>query len=300
MLAEVLYMTNSLREAWTRAEAAPCTNATDHQPKMCDTQRPRGVLVFPPGVEHGRLTPSADLTDFIEHYWWVRWNVASPSVSEVLSYPSVHIVCEREAARVVGVVRGRFTRRLEGQGSVFGIKFHPGMFRAFSAEPAFRLTNRTRRLGGELGEMGRSLADRLLELKSEGERAIMVERALRETRPDRPANALLARDIVGRVRRDGSLKSVAALASVAGMSERALQRLFRDYVGVSPKWVVRRFRLQEAAERLAGGNETVAAVAAMLGYFDQAHFVRDFKSVVGRTPIDYVRESQRSSNEEST
>jgi AraC-like DNA-binding protein len=41
-------------------------------------------------------------------------------------------------------------------------------------------------------------------------------------------------------------------------------------------------------------------VAAMLGYFDQAHFVRDFKSVVGRTPIEYVREAQRFSGKDST
>lgn len=262
-------------------------------------ERPRGILVFPDGAEHGRLAPTQDLADFIEHYWWVRWNVASPRSSEVLSYPSVHVVCEGEEARVVGVVRGRFTRRLEGQGSVFGIKFHPGMFRAVSSEPMFRLTNRTRPLADELGDAGRSLAKRLQRAGSDAERATLVEDVLREARPERSQNALLARDVVVRVRQDASLKSVASVAHVAGMSERALQRLFRDYVGVSPKWVVRRFRLQEAAERLATSNETVAAVAAILGYFDQAHFVRDFKSVVGRTPIDYVREAQRSTGKEA-
>lgn len=224
----------------------------------------------------------------------MRWNVASPGVSEVLSYPSVHVVSENGEARVVGVVRGRFTRRIEGQGEVFGIKFHPGMFRAFSPEPAFRLTNRTRPLGDELGEGGRSLGARMLELGSELERATHAERVLSEANPKRAPNALLARDIVLRVRSDSALSSVAAVAGAAGLSERALQRLFRDFVGVSPKWVVRRFRLQEAAERLATEDATVASVAAALGYFDQAHFVRDFKSVVGRTPIDYVREAQRS------
>ena len=252
-------------------------------------------MAFPPGGEHGRLRPSQDLADFVEHYWWVRWDVPEPYVSEVLSYPSVHVVYEGDEARVVGVVRGRFTRRLEGQGEVFGIKFHPGMFRAFSAEPAFRLTNRTRPLGGELGTSGRALTSRLKQASAASERVSLAEAALRETEPERSPNALLARDIVTRVRRDPALQSVASVASAAGMSERALQRLLREYVGVSPKWVVRRFRLQEAAERLVAGDATVAAVAAALGYFDQAHFVRDFKGVVGRTPIDYVRETQRSS-----
>jgi AraC-like DNA-binding protein len=279
----------------------PCTNATGSDPKNGEpTETPRGVLVFPPGVEHGRLRPSPDLSDFIEQYWWVRWNVAEPAVSEVLSYPSVHVVCEGADARVVGVVRGRFTRRLEARGEVFGIKFHPGMFRAFSSEPAFRLTNTTRPLSDELGERGPSLSRAIFATSTDLERAAVAENVLRDARPQRPADAALARDIVLRVRTDTSLQNVAAVARAAGMSDRALQRLFRDYVGVSPKWVVRRFRLQEAAERLAAGDETVAAVAAALGYFDQSHFVRDFKSVVGRTPIDYMRMQRRGPKSDRT
>jgi hypothetical protein len=62
------------------------------------------------------------------------------------------------------------------------------------------------------------------------------------------------------------------------MSPRSLQRLFRRYVGVSPKWVLRRYQLHEAAERIAEGRDGgAAATAPELGYFDQAHFVRDFK-----------------------
>src|SRR5687768_11557347 len=115
MLAEVLYMTNSLPEAWMPNRLAPCKNAT----KPETPPRPRGVLAFPAGGEHGRKGPSQDLADFVEHYWWVRWDVPEPYVSEVLSYPSVHVVYEADEARVVGVVRGRFTRRLEGRGEVF-------------------------------------------------------------------------------------------------------------------------------------------------------------------------------------
>jgi AraC-like DNA-binding protein len=64
--------------------------------------------------------------------------------------------------------------------------------------------------------------------------------------------------------------------------------------------VVQRFRLQEAALRLATTETTVATVAAELGYFDQAHFVRDFKSVVGRTPVDYAREASSSRKQKGT
>ena len=61
------------------------------------------------------------------------------------------------------------------------------------------------------------------------------------------------------------------------------------YVGVSPKWVIKRNRLQDAAEQLAGGAVSCAQMALELGYFDQAHFIKDFKSIVGKSPAEYAR-----------
>src|SRR6202044_2078162 len=77
----------------------------------------------------------------------------------------------------------------------------------------------------------------------------------------------------------------------AGLSERKLQRLFSDYVGVSPKWVMRRARLHEAALRVdADGPASVdwAALAADLGYADQAHLTRDFTATLGVPPTRYA------------
>ena len=68
-----------------------------------------------------------------------------------------------------------------------------------------------------------------------------------------------------------------------------LERTFRRCVGVGPKWILRRFRVHEACERIAAGAPPCwSALAAELGYFDQAHFIRDFKSQVGRTPAEYA------------
>ena len=68
-----------------------------------------------------------------------------------------------------------------------------------------------------------------------------------------------------------------------GMNKRTLQRLFAKYQsGVSPKWVIQRYRLHEAAEQLAAGSSIgQSALAADLGYSAKAHILRDFISVVG-------------------
>lgn len=70
---------------------------------------------------------------------------------------------------------------------------------------------------------------------------------------------------------------------------RTMQRLFRRYVGAGPKWVLRRYRLQDGAHLLAQGNDAeLARLAADLGYFDQAHFSHDFKAQIGLTPAEYA------------
>lgn len=272
------------------AQSEACKNATEPRPK---TEPVPGVLYDnPAGVENGRLWPSDALSAFVEHFWWVRWRVTEPRSADVLSYPSVHVVFEGEGARIVGIVRRMFSRRIEGEGSVFSVKFWPGMFRPLHGAPAWHLTDKEVPLAGELGRDAVELAFELARQPTDLERAKLLELALLAALPAPNPDAVLARDLVSRVRQEVTILSVSALASESGLTVRGLQRLFRDYVGVSPKWVVRRFRLQEAAERLRSGGDTVASVAADLGYFDQAHFVRDFKAVVGRTPTDYVSQAR--------
>ena len=87
---------------------------------------------------------------------------------------------------------------------------------------------------------------------------------------------------------DPSITRVEHLCAHAGYSKRTLQRLFREYVGVTPKWVLDRIRLHEAAERMADGDADWASMALDLGYFDQAHFIKAFKAVVGRSPAVYA------------
>ena len=79
------------------------------------------------------------------------------------------------------------------------------------------------------------------------------------------------------------------MARLGGMSVRTLQRLFASYVGVSPKAVLARYRLQDAAAAIdAGTVDDLAGLAAALGWFDQAHFSREFRGVVGMTPSAYL------------
>jgi AraC-like DNA-binding protein len=130
----------------------------------------------------------------------------------------------------------------------------------------------------------------MAEADDELELVTVVERSLREHRPDVDPAADLATAAVQRVIEDPGLHRVDTLADRVHLSVRQLQRLFSDHVGISPKRVIRRYRLREVSQRLdEGAAVNWGRLAAELGYADQAHLTRDFAAVFGEPPTRYAQ-----------
>ena len=250
---------------------------------------PRGILHRAPSegrTAHRRWAPPEDLAPFVEHFWAVHWDLPEPFLQETLPHPSVHVVLENGQARVAGVVRGRFSRILEGQGRVFGIKFRPGGFYPFVGWPVSRIANRVVPLREVFGRGCTSLSSHPDDDRtSEG-----AAEFLRSRRPVRDPAAEETSRIVERIAAERAITRVEDLVSGLGWSTRRLQRQFSRYVGIGPKWVIQRYRLHEAVESIkAGAVVDWPQLALDLGYFDQAHFIRDFKALVGRPPAEYEK-----------
>ena len=255
--------------------------------------KPRGILHLPaahPLTGYARYWPADGLAPFVEHLWTVEWDLPSPSTSEVLSHPSVQLVIEKGASRVGGVHTGLFTRHLEGKGRVLGVKFRPGGFRPLFGRAVSELTDRMIPVAEIFGRAAEGLEERALAHDGH-ERAFgeIQEFLARVTPPPDPTVDLLA-SVAERIAADREITRVEQLVPITGIPLRRLQRLFDDWVGVPPKWVIQRYRLHEAAERIAlGGALDWPDLALELGYADQAHFIRDFRKLVGRSPGDYAK-----------
>ncbi len=255
---------------------------------MIKTEKPIGIITAFPGnrVRLTRFYPSEQLAPFVEHYWMVSWELEGepPFVSETLPHPSVHLVFEKDRPRLVGVQEGKFSRRLEGNGHVFSAKFKPGGFFPFTGKSVSALTNRTVPAAEVFGETISGMAGQIMTAGVE-EKVALMEKFLLSLHPAAYPEMELLQRLCAQITGHRAITRVEQVAEAAGMSVRRLQRLFSQYIGVSPKWVVRRYRLHDALERLkAGETDSLAGLAADLGYADQAHFNRDFKKIVGTTP----------------
>jgi len=258
----------------------------------------RGILRSPagPGIYgHSRRRPAPELGPWILHYWLVDWDLAEGvrQTVETLPHPNVQLVFtsgETATVEVHGVYTGKFRRVLEGRAQVFGVKFRAGGFRAFLGRPVAALRGKGIAAAEVFGREIERLAPTLTGDGPEEEKIAAANRFFLDRIPAPDADGERAASLVNLILSTPEVGSVGALASRAKLSERALERLFREYVGVSPKWVIRRYRMHELVERLnAGGRVDWASLAAELGYFDQSHLIRDFRRLTGYTPEKYRR-----------
>lgn len=262
------------------------------------TGRTRGLVSRPSGPEVTAFLcpPPADLADIVEVFWVGRWCMPGDRehVTELLGDPCMHLAFERcgefEEARLVGVWTKLWRRSLRRQGFVRAAKLRTGAGTELWSSPASAFTNRITPLDALVGSRALTLCEYVLAPEKDTDGlAALAEWLRRERRPEQSEQARLVQVLMDRVRSNPDLTRAEDLAHAAGLGLRALQQLFRVHVGASPKWLIRRYRLQEVASQLEAHQVVhLAQLAARLGYADQAHLSRDFKSATGKTPREFA------------
>ena len=219
----------------------------------------------------------------------MRWALVLPYRQTVIPDPCVNLAVERGRSGIFGVASKSFSRLLEGRGLVFGVQFLPGTFRSFLGKAVASLTDRSIPIADVFGASNREWEEAILSLEDDAAMIAQAEMRLRARTPERDADANAVLGIVNAVADNREITKVDDVVRLAGTSKRRLERLFREYVGVGPKWVIQRYRLHDAAEHAATDeSHDWADLAARLGYADQAHFIRDFKRFVGQSPTRYA------------
>jgi AraC-like DNA-binding protein len=257
----------------------------------------------------GRHACHRDLARYVENYWSLSWDLPSGTSyeSQTLPHPACTLSVERGHTRpgigsdpvvVTGVVTRRFDVTVAGQGWVFAAKLRPGGLAALTDHGVGPLRDRVVPAGSLLPSAVVTALEGLdASVPVDDCVRAMDEALLGLDRPDdRRYDHVL--EIIADMLGDRTLVRVAQLEERHGASIRSIQRLFGHYVGVGPKWVLARYRMHDAVSDLdAGYDGRLADLAATVGWYDEAHFIRDFVALVGETPGQYrarhsVRDTQ--------
>lgn len=253
-------------------------------------------------VQLQRYPTTGRLSGLVEWFWAVQWELPDGMRhrQELLTHPGAnlsvgnldadnpHYSPDAVEARCYGVATRLSTRVLVGSGWTVAAMTLPGGLGAFVRAPA-SYTDRDVLLS-EVIPSAADLVERMTETLDESQRVrILGEELTAAIDPDREA---AARQVTGvaRVMETETVRTITDLAERTAIAPRTLQRQFREFAGVSPTWVLRRYRLLEAAEAVRHGERpSWSQLAIDLGYADQAHLIRDFRAATGRTPEAYAR-----------
>ena len=247
-----------------------------------------------------RFAPAPALADVVRRYWMPVWSLpeGTTSVQRVLQYPVCQLVVGPSYARLVGPARGLSNRELTGAGWVLGAMLQPATAAVLLGAPVTAVTDGAAEIDDLHHLDGPALAaevrDAVGDAPDDPARQQQAVRALEEALgalPPVDEEGLLVNAVVEYVEHDTTVERVSQVCEKFAISERSLQRLTARRTGLSPKWLIQRRRLHEAAGLLAAGETPdLAAVAARLGYADQAHLTRDFRTVTGLTPREFANE----------
>jgi len=184
---------------------------------------------------------------------------------------------------VAGLHDGPTLVRGADRSSCLELRLTPLGARRILGLPMSELTNLTVDLG-DLWPGATELGERLREATSWEARFDLVDlfllRRIGDAAPAQPGVAWAWR----RLLETGGRQAVGDLADELDWSPRRLITRFREQIGLTPKTAARVIRFDRTVSRLRRADESLAEVAYACGYFDQAHFNREFRELAGTTP----------------
>ena len=267
-------------------------------------------MIEPP-TARGHLTPGAratvtrlpapdDVARLVRQLWIPEWDLPAGERVEqrVLGYPASNVVVEPDGVALHGPTTRASARVLSGRGWAVGVLLRPAGVLLFTDRPA-ELLDGTAPLDapGLRSAVAAAMAEPEPAARHGAAAALLqghVRALAARLRPEDLRDGLLANRMVDLVEAGRGARTPAGLARELHVSERSLQRLAARFVGMPPQLLLRRRRLQEAAERMrAEPAADLGALAAELGFADQAHLTREFRAVLGTTPRGYGRAGGR-------
>lgn len=260
-------------------------------------------------LHYQKYQPSPFLRPFVECFFIWEWHVGKaprlvespPSgfTSLVVNYGSTYkaghgnlLVKEVPAAFLAGQFTHRYQIWLEGKIGMAGVVFRPGGMSAFFNIPMYELTGERVCFESVFGKKGRELVEKIGSSQHHAQKIALLDRfLLHQLYQIQPGNNAI-HHAANRIFENNGVVKMDDLLRVAFMSRRNFERKFLEQVGVSPKYYARLRRISQICHLM--NTSKVIDWQYIMGkgdYYDQAHFIKDFKDFMGVAPSIYAKEN---------
>ena len=255
---------------------------------------PRGRLdtaSFIKNVDFQTFLPPNDLALFVEHFWSIRSKRRTKVhfSDQLMHRPYVDIFLSFESCGIQGTFCRKRQYIATDETRIVGARFRPGAFHLFYDGSMLDLRDTTIDLKKVLPKFDSNFCQQLLKGDDQSVFSALIDH-LRKNLPKKDAKIALIGEIIELVEASSDIQTVAEIAKIVGKSERWLQQLFQEYIGIGLKWFLQTRRSLEAADRIRNEDVDWVALAYDTGYSSQQHFITDFRQAISKTPKQYKME----------
>jgi AraC-like DNA-binding protein len=257
---------------------------------------------------HKLRFPQLPLSQFVENMWLVQGFVADYTREKILPDGAIELIFdldpapksifEDEASEGFRTVKkawisGERTRYIvigaARNQSMVGVRFRPGGAYPFFRFPISELTESVTELDLIWGRLVDEIRDQLAAIESPDERLLCLESVLlRQVQRTLEPNRLIA-FAVNQLQHSPQFLAIRDLASMVGITQKHLISQFEKVVGLRPKSFARVCKFQKVISTIEQRSELEwSAIASDCGYYDQAHFIKEFQAFSGLNPSAYV------------
>jgi len=197
---------------------------------------------------------------------------------------------ETSAVELWGQILQPLAFRAPGYSEVFGIRFYPATA-AFLVEDDISVFNDgVFDLASIAGNSINDLHEKVQDAKSVSERIELVESFLVKKLSERPkavSKIILVRQVMDELAQHDFFDNIDNVASRYGITSRYLRKIFLQHTGLTPKLYAKINRFQNSLVMMGRKDNSLTSIAYESGYYDQSHFIRDFKSFTGFSPSGF-------------
>ncbi len=254
-------------------------------------------------MDYQIFEPDSGLAPFIKCYWTLdspkidipqsQTIVPDGCMEMIFHYGDLYkqYIDGKAVVQPRSCVFGQLTRPLEieptGVTGVFSVRFHHDGFVPFTTIPIKEMDDRAISLEKLFGAYGTDLEEKVLQSCTTEEKINTVESFLLERLNTETTDRIVRSTVDILLKVNGKI-SIDELSKQTNINRRQLERKFSSAIGLSPKQLSKTIRLQNALRRLLHKEySSLTALAYESEYYDQTHFIKDFKEFTGYTPKEF-------------